>query len=548
MASVEGRGSSKPDVPVIDNEIGNDSDLPFSTPFDPVKSGVVKSEREQLYEVSSLSDSTYEGGPTVRQLETMRRQDGQAQALFNLLTLPIRSALTTAEVVVDDDSGSDERDFIEKVLFSPPELGGMTVTLDRVMSQILSSLFTGFAAFEKVFTRPKSGPLKGKIVLDKLAFRPAHTVSFVTNEDGSYRGFRQLTYANGKTSDVYIPKDYSFYFAAQEERRKYYGVSYFETAYVHYSAKAKIYYLANLAAQRNAVGTRVGTTPQGASPAQRRNFAKSLQNISAAQWMMHDEKWKVEMLREGGHFDFVNFINHHNSMMSKTILAAFFDSNQGAGQSEGSLVNFAKPGDSMFVLMLRTIMSDIAAQINHYIIPQLIDLNFKSGVYPRFSWGNFTDEQRHAISTTFDRAVANGNATPEFLRELEKHQAKEFGLTIDYDAIAEREANEKAMAQAAQMGEIPVPPADGEPTDPDALPAPTDGATSDTPATAADTISAGLDSGEGQDPVLASLSGSMVELSMVYNEFEDFMLSALDQVEDEVDLLSVAESVDEGDR
>lgn len=435
----------------FDIEYGTDIDLPFSTPFSPAQSGLKKTDTEELREV--LNADTWEG-PTIRQLVTMRRQDGQARALYNLLTLPIRSALSSSEIL-PEDGGEEEAEFIRQIFFTPPEAGGMTVTFQRFMSQVLSGLFNGFAAFEKVFWRPTHGPLKGKITLKKLAYRPAETVTFVTDEKGSYRGFRQRTFADGKTLDAYIPKEYSFYFAAKEEERKFYGVSFFESAFYHYDKKCRIYYIAHLAAQRAAVGTRVGKIPDSATPSQKAAFARALQSIATAQWMTLDYGFDVEMLSEGGSFDFINFVNHHNSQMSKTVLAAFFDSNQGSGQGEGSLVNFAKPGDGMYLMMLRTIMDDIASQINHYIIPQLIDLNFDSGKYPKFSWGKLTDEQRGAIATTFDKVATAGqniNLTPEFIRALEVHQAREFGLEIDYDEVEEREAEEEAVAVAQALG------------------------------------------------------------------------------------------------
>jgi len=142
--------------------------------------------------------------------------------------------------------------------------------------------------------------------------------------------------------------------------------------------------------------------------------------------------------------------------MSESILAAFFDADTGGGSGEsGSLVNFATPGDDMFVLMLRAIMDDVANQINHYIIPQLIDYNFDGGKYPTFTWGTFTDEQRSAIAATFDKLATSGqsmNVSEEFMRELEKTQAKEMGLEIDWELVEAREAEEKAVAAAQFAG------------------------------------------------------------------------------------------------
>lgn len=440
----------------FDVETGVDSNLPFSTPYSPGNDGTSRSDVDARLSEVVRNGYIVDEGPSVRQLVTMRRMDGQARALYRLLTLPIRSALHSA-AFIPADGGEKEAEFIEQVFLTSASNGGMTVTFQRFMSQVLQSLFDGFAAFEKVFWIPTSGPLQGKITLKKLAHRPSETVSFITDSEGSFAGIRQQAQQNGKTVDTFIPRDYTFYYASQEEERKFYGVSFFQSAFYHYDKKVKLYYTAHLAAQRAAVGTRVGTAPANASKASKESFSKMLANMSVAQWMMIPEGFKVDIIKEAGSFDFLDLINHHNSQMSKSLLANFFDSSQGSGSNDGSLVNFAQPGDDMFVLMLRALMDDIANQINHYIIPQLIDFNFKGGKYPTFTWGKLTDEQRASISATFDKIVVAGEQVTlpkEFTRALEKQQADEMGLDIDWEAVEDREAEEEEMAAEAEAAQM----------------------------------------------------------------------------------------------
>lgn len=467
MAGEDVTAPEKTEVPELGVEQGVDQNLAFTTPFRPFSVGLKKSVDEELQEI--LRDESEEMGPTVRQLVTMRRMDGQARALFRLLSLPIRAALSTA-TFVPADGGEKEAEFIEQVFHTPPAQGGMSVTFHRFMSQLLGALFDGFAAFEKVFWRPEFGPLAGKITLKKLAYRPSETVTFVTDKGGGFAGIRQRATNGGKVTDVYIEPEYCFYYAAQEEERKFYGVSFFQSAFYHYDKKVKLYYTAHLAAQRAAVGTRIGTVPPNASMGAKREFAQNLANLALAQWMMVPDGFKVELLKEAGSFEYLNLINHHNNQMSKSMLAGFMDKETGAGQGEGSMVNFAQPGDDMFILMLRAIMDDIANQINHYIIPQLIDFNFDGGKYPTFTWGKLTDEQKQAISATFDKLASAGqsvNATPEFMRALEEVVAEEMGLEIDYDEVDRRIEEEQAAAQAqlaaAAGGAVPALGPDGQP-------------------------------------------------------------------------------------
>jgi phage gp29-like protein len=321
------------------------------------------------------------------------------------------------------------------------------------MAQLLQAVFDGFSSFEKVFWIPEYGPLKGKITLRKLAHRPADTVTFVAHDDGSFGGIRQHTFSAGKEIDTLINDQYAFYFAAQEEERKFYGISYFQSAYYHYDKKQKLYYVAHLAAQRAAVGTRSGTYPAGATKDQRALFSRHLANLSVAQWMSMPEGFKVELLKEGGSFDFLNLINHHNAQMSKSILASFFDQTQGGGSNDSAVVNFAEPGNEMFILMLRAIMDEIASQINFYIIPQLVDFNFKSQKFPKFTWGKLTDEQRAAVAALFSKVAVGGqsvNLPKEFTRAMEKQQAGDLGLDVDWDEVEKREEEEAAEAKAQQ--------------------------------------------------------------------------------------------------
>jgi len=436
-------------------QVGFDDNMPFTEPYN--GSHLVHKHSEV----------------TVQQLVRMRRTDGQARALYRLVTLPIRAALQTATFVPAqiEEGGESEAEFIEQLFTLPPNAGGMSVPLTRVIAQMLQAVFDGYSPFEMVFWQPKTGPLKNKWTLKKLNYLPADTVKFLVTEDGSFDGFRQVTQKpGGKILDVKIPREACVYYAAQEEENKFYGLSYFESAYYHYDKKVKLYYLMHLAAQRSAVGTRVGTVPEDHDPAELAAFRQGISDIGVAQWMTKPETYLVELLKETGNFDFLSYINHHNSQMSKSILAAFFDENQGTG-GDASLVDFGKQTDSLFVMMLQTIMTEIASIINHYIIPRFIDWNFKSGKYPEFRWGPFTDDDKDAIQEIF-KAIAGiqgGNFTPEFAREIEKKISDQLGLEIDYETI-EREEDELEQAEAVDpTGQISpageVSPADTIPTD-----------------------------------------------------------------------------------
>lgn len=413
------------ELPQMDYEVGLQLNLPFTTPFQS-EDGDVK---QEVYR-SGIEDE-----PTVRQLVNMRTRDGQARALYRLITLPIRSALNTKKIVPSSDDGLEEADFIDQVFSLPPQLGGMQESVDNFISYMLMALFDGFSAFELVYHIPAFGPLDGRITLKKIAHRPSETVKFLIDDNGEFAGFRQQTMFKGEVIDVEIPKNRSLYFTVQEEERPFYGISFFQSAFFHYDKKDKLYYLAHLAAQHRAVGSRIGTIPTGASRRDVQKFRQALSDYGFAQGMTIPSGYKVQNEYPGAAFDFLDIINHHNSQMSKSVLAAFFDQAQGGDKA---IVDFGHQSDAMFMMMLQAIMTDIAETINNKIIPRLIDWNFGTGEYPKFTWGAFTDDQKQSITKIFDRLATAGagvNVSPDFMLELEQRMAEDLSLNIDYDRV-----------------------------------------------------------------------------------------------------------------
>lgn len=427
----------------IGQEFGLRQNLPFTTTWTPPSGQGTTSN-----ELWRPDDDT----PTIAQLVEMRKTDGQARALYRLITLPIRSALKGV-TFTPAEGGEKEAEFIEQMLTLPPNGGGMTSSLNRVIAEMLLATFDGFSAFEQVYHIPKYGPLKGKICLRKLAYRPSDTVTFLLDDSGGFNGFRQRAYFKGQAMDVGIPRDRAFYFAVQEEERPFYGVSYFQSAFYHYDVKKKMYWLAHLAAQHRAVGSRIGEVPPSASELDKANFRAALEDFGVMQTIMLPPGFKVDNQYPSRTFDFMQLINHHNSQMSKSVLASFFDEQQGGDKA---LVDFGKQSDALFLMGLQSIMEDVAYVINTHLIPKFVDWNFGSSKYPTFTWGPFTDEQKEAINDAFNKLSTAGQTltvSEDFVFELEKIVAEDLGLPVDYEKVqAEREeAKELAKAQQQQF-------------------------------------------------------------------------------------------------
>lgn len=389
----------------------------------------------------------------------MRRRDGQARALYRLLTKPILASLKNAHFIPMEGvtGGDEEAEFAKNLLFAPATMGGMTHSFDRFIKQMLLALFTGFTAWEMVPWTAKTGPNKGKWTIRQMGWRPSETLTFLLDGQGEFNGFRQRTFFQGRTIDVKVPRETAIYYAHEEAERPFYGVSMFESAFYHYDKKEKLYYIAHLAAQRAAVGLRVGTMVPSAPPADKKNFVSALSQLGLAQYIaLPSADWTVQTLNEtSSRFDFLGLINHHNSQMSKSVLAQWFDDNQGGGGGESTLVDFGKQKDATFFLMLEGILNEMAEVIDQHIVPRFIDWNFGTEKYPQFKFGALTAQQKAAIQDTFDKLATAGpqaNVTPEFMLDLEAHMSAELGFNIDYDQIKkDREKQQELMQKQAQQ-------------------------------------------------------------------------------------------------
>jgi hypothetical protein len=431
------KGMTKPD---IDQELGVTNVLPASTWQDwaggPVPAGTLAVGRDPM-------------APSQDEMVYMIRRDGQARALLNLLTLPIRAAFSQGEWTSPDGGGEEEAAFANLMWKLPAIGGGMEVSSSMFLRQTLLALAHGFSAFEIIRQIPESGPLEGKITLKKMGYRDPRTVTFLSDQHGQFQGFRQITNFGMRAINVVIEEQNAWYWAANEEENPMYGVSYFEPAFQHYQMKRKLYYIGHLAAQLAAVPGRIGEIPLGASPRQIQEFKTALANFAFNTAMVAPPNFKVTPFNGNSGFNFLGIVDHHNTMMAGSVLAKFLQQ-----EDRQVLIDNGK-GDAsadMFVQMLEAITTELSEAWSNKLMPQFIDYNFGSGNYPIHRFAPLTDANKQAIFDIFNTLVVatSLNCTPEFVRTTEEKLAERLGYDIDYEAIAQQEA-EAAAAQQAQM-------------------------------------------------------------------------------------------------
>jgi hypothetical protein len=383
----------------------------------------------------------------IEELERMVQQDGQAQSLYRILTMPIRASehqLTAA------DGGQAEYDFICRQLFDKPQNGGMSVPWPRVIASLSRAVLTGAEVMEKCF---KVAKLDGEdvIMLDKIAPRPRRTLRFRVDQKGYFDGVIQMVPFKGQ---AWIPSENCLHFVVNGDHNPVFGQSMLLPAYYHYQKKHKLYYIGHLGFALAAVALKKLSIPAGSDPNDRRVFEQAAANMGVNTTISIPDGFGLEM-DYGAQVPaaMIPFVNHHDDQMAKAVLAQIL--NLGTSGNTGSYALSETHLDLVFVV-IESIMDDMSYLFNTEVIPELIDWNFGTSKYPTLQIAPSYTDRREAIKDIF-RHVSGArqtNLTPEFMLELEKAMAQQLGFAdeIDYAGQQDRMVREAKTRQNAQTG------------------------------------------------------------------------------------------------
>ena len=410
-----------------------------------------------LVELGVLDDLPFAGGFSqhelsipwdalpIEEIQKMLDRDGQARTLLRVLTLPLRTA---NPVITEDDTqseGTEEAEFVETTLTKPYRQGGMKTTWNSVTAHLGLALAFGYTIFEKVWMYDEE---TGRIRLRKLAHRSQKTCRFLLDRHGGLEGVRQRASWQGRPVEVDIPAEKVLAYTAQGEENPWYGKSLLTAAYYHHYKKERLYYLQNLAAQFHAVPGILGLCPPQATEKQRRDFNQLIARLRANSSGTASKDWDIHLIGgQGGMPNLVPIIDHHDSLMAKSVLAQFIQ--LGTGTNAGSWALSTDQSD-LFLLSIQTILNEWADMFNYYLIPQLIDLNFTSRSYPTLSFAPVSDRVGEILAEAFKTAFGRGGLTPEFLLSIEQEMSEELGLGLDYEEIEQRMERENEMRRQAE--------------------------------------------------------------------------------------------------
>jgi len=340
----------------------------------------------------------------------MRRSDATVQALELAITLPIRATDWDVQPASDDPTAQEAADLVYDNLF-----GGMTHTFDDFLRDALLALFYGFTVFEKVFEERDN-----YIVWRKFAPRHPQTIErFLFDETGGLAGVRQVGFdLQGKFRQIDIPIDKLLIFIWRREMGNPYGVSVLRAAYKHWFLKDIAYKLQAIALERWAVGIPVGKVPAGTSEQDKQTFLQMLEAMRGHERaaMVLPEDYQIEIIgAEAGqraNQAFVEAIQHHDTMIVKSVLAQFL--NLGTGDV-GSWA-LSRDHSQLFLMGLNAVAQWFADHINRYAIPQLCRLNFGED-FTDFPELTFTDLrlvlQREVLAEAIGKLIQVGILTPD---------------------------------------------------------------------------------------------------------------------------------------
>jgi phage gp29-like protein len=150
---------------------------------------------------------------------------------------------------------------------------------------------------------------------------------------------------------------------------------------------------------------------------------------------------------------YVEAINHHNMEMSKSVLMQFVDI--GTGDSGGGGFSLSKNHLDFAMMGLEHLMGEVTDMWNQQVFPELIWWNFKSKNVPILEFPTLESDTREAMLEIFSKILTARETpvSPEFIAEMEKKVALEFGFELDDEEVMENQKRRIAQEELEQAME-----------------------------------------------------------------------------------------------
>jgi hypothetical protein len=326
-------------------------------------------------------------------------------------------------------------------------MGGMETPLQLILADMTRAFFEGFRLYEKVWE-----VRNGLIYLKKLAPRDAKTITLQKDEHGDFKGAVQRVSFAGQYHEVIIEGYKTLLYTFQKQKDWLYGRSVLKSAYYHYDKKHKLYYISHKAAELQTVPPKIIKLEQSMDESQKSKLENAVDKLGVNTRVTIPAGVTLESFESKGSptVSIKDLIDHHNSQMLKSIMAQFM--NLGAeSNSKGSFALSQTQAD-YFTMFLESEMRNIASHINWYVIPQLIDWNFGTGVYPQIKFNPIKDSTKDLLQEVFKSLITGKSSSiPDvFYESIFNKTSENLNLGISEEEITSGMAEKKQEVMDAE--------------------------------------------------------------------------------------------------
>jgi hypothetical protein len=395
-----------------------------------------------------------------RDLYEMLKKDYKARQIENVLALPIISA-TRSITKAKGDKG--EYEWLQNYWDHDRFNGGCKTPLDMIVDQMTSAFAYKKAFFEKVWTEG-TGDFEGKVVYDKLAWRPQTTCRLMRDpKHGDFRGFEQEAYYVGPEITkghwpIQVKPKRAFVYIHGQYRDPLNGTSDMEIAYWAWKTKQKILFLwfqflEGVSLPRTVVKANdQGVASQVAHQISRLKSSGILPIATPS----GPESVGIDTLDSSGKGadQFQAAVTWLDQAATNSVLAGFL--NLTNNEKSGGGWALSKDSSDFFLQMEEAKAREMETQIRMHLFAPLIRYNFgRDAVIPHFKFEPLNDVDKATSVRLLEQFLGQRDPAlipTEFVAELAKQVADYAGL--DGDKVYKQFVAQakKVQAQAAAQG------------------------------------------------------------------------------------------------
>lgn len=406
-------------------------------------------------------------------VDMMRKADGAIRCVSQVIKLPLLR--TTCQIVPQEEDADPQDTLIAQTVHE--KLLGTTAMHDswqQTLRNILLMFDFGFCPIEKVWDLDDEGFLH----YSRLALRlPRSIDGFRVDSDGTLVAILQKNPNSTSDRVVRIPcPTYGAVFTWDKEGDDYFGQSIYRPMYKHWWYKEQLYRVDAVRLDRWGVGIPTAKIQKdyAVKPREEQVVKDVLRNLRAnhQSWIYHPEEIEFGILApsgQGGALGLMDSVNHHDTMIFRSVLAQFISTGNQAFGNYGSTKNYA----DMFLYAEQAAANFIEEEFTRQIIRPMVDFNFdmslpngKARPYPRLKFADVQKIDVKSLAEALARLTSGKLIIPDddlesFIRKFAGWPKKTKGFEHQTPAEAAKQALATAQAKPGIGGRITSPASEG---------------------------------------------------------------------------------------